>query len=180
MPTGYTAKIHDGGSRTFPEFALECARAFGALIQALRARVAELENVNAALLSQARAHAMEARTQRSTVNECLQAASGATGEKADWNGAQPVREALAERDRRVAELEAALEYVNHYLVNVIAERDEWERKSGMMARLALDEEAAKDEALAKGDKRIAELEAALGRLRDEMMREPDGGKCDRV
>jgi hypothetical protein len=38
----------------------------------------------------------------------------------------------------------------------------------MMARLALDEEAAKDEALAKGDKRIAELEAALGRLRDEM------------
>ena len=32
MPTGYTSKLHDG-SQTFEEFALGCARAFGALIR---------------------------------------------------------------------------------------------------------------------------------------------------
>ena len=32
MPTGYTADLHDGKDVTFPEFALQCARAFGALI----------------------------------------------------------------------------------------------------------------------------------------------------
>lgn len=32
MPTGYTAKIAEGEGVTFPEFALACARAFGALI----------------------------------------------------------------------------------------------------------------------------------------------------
>lgn len=33
MPTGYTSKIHDGEPVTFPEFAMVCARAFGALIE---------------------------------------------------------------------------------------------------------------------------------------------------
>ena len=32
MPTGYTAGLHDGTPTTFPEFAMQCARAFGALI----------------------------------------------------------------------------------------------------------------------------------------------------
>lgn len=32
MPTGYTAMITDRDGVTFPEFAMECARAFGALI----------------------------------------------------------------------------------------------------------------------------------------------------
>ena len=32
MPTGYTAKLHDGGDQTFKEFAMQCARAFGACI----------------------------------------------------------------------------------------------------------------------------------------------------
>ncbi len=32
MPTGYTAKLHDGKPITFREFALDCSRAFGALI----------------------------------------------------------------------------------------------------------------------------------------------------
>lgn len=31
MPTGYTAEIHDGKPITFPEFVMNCARAFGAL-----------------------------------------------------------------------------------------------------------------------------------------------------
>lgn len=33
MPTGYTADIHDGKDITFRDFALGCARAFGALIE---------------------------------------------------------------------------------------------------------------------------------------------------
>lgn len=32
MPTGYTAALHDGKEQTFTDFALNCARAFGALI----------------------------------------------------------------------------------------------------------------------------------------------------
>lgn len=32
MPTGYTAPIYEGKQITFPEFAMQCARAFGALI----------------------------------------------------------------------------------------------------------------------------------------------------
>jgi hypothetical protein len=32
MPTGYTAPIYEGKDITFPEFAMQCARAFGALI----------------------------------------------------------------------------------------------------------------------------------------------------
>jgi hypothetical protein len=32
MPTGYTAKLH-AGEQKFPDFALQCARAFGALIE---------------------------------------------------------------------------------------------------------------------------------------------------
>jgi hypothetical protein len=33
MPTGYTAKLYEGEQVTFPQFAMECARAFGALIE---------------------------------------------------------------------------------------------------------------------------------------------------
>jgi hypothetical protein len=32
MPTGYTAKLYDGDQK-FQDFAMECARAFGALIE---------------------------------------------------------------------------------------------------------------------------------------------------
>lgn len=32
MPTGYTAKLYDGTPQTFKEFALDCAKAFGACI----------------------------------------------------------------------------------------------------------------------------------------------------
>lgn len=33
MPTGYTAKLYEGEEQTFPDFAMTCARAFGALIE---------------------------------------------------------------------------------------------------------------------------------------------------
>lgn len=32
MPTGYTAKLYEGERQTFAEFAMSCARAFGALV----------------------------------------------------------------------------------------------------------------------------------------------------
>lgn len=32
MPTGYTSNLYDGKDQSFPEFAMDCARAFGALI----------------------------------------------------------------------------------------------------------------------------------------------------
>lgn len=32
MPTGYTAAVQDGSVTEFPEFAMQCARAFGALV----------------------------------------------------------------------------------------------------------------------------------------------------
>lgn len=32
MPTGYTSKLYEGEPQAFPEFAMSCARAFGALI----------------------------------------------------------------------------------------------------------------------------------------------------
>ena len=41
----------------------------------------------------------EARAQASTVRECYQACTGATGELGDWNGAAPVRKLVEERDR---------------------------------------------------------------------------------
>lgn len=33
MPTGYTAELYDGKDVSFPEFVMNCARAFGALIE---------------------------------------------------------------------------------------------------------------------------------------------------
>lgn len=33
MPTGYTSKLYEGEPQTFAEFALTCARAFGALVE---------------------------------------------------------------------------------------------------------------------------------------------------
>lgn len=50
----------------------------------------------------------EARAQSSTVRECYQACTGATGEPGDWHGAAPVRAVVAERDW----LRNALEHVS--------------------------------------------------------------------
>ena len=64
-----------------------------------------------ALLMEAQIHAQEARTANSTVNECYQVATGATGESGNWHGAEPIRKLAAERDAlrvRVTNLEEAL------------------------------------------------------------------------
>jgi len=59
------------------------------------------DEIIANVILQAQIWASEAKTQKSIVHEVNQIVSGATGEKADWNGANPVRE-------RIAELEAVL------------------------------------------------------------------------
>lgn len=65
------------------------------------------------LMQQAQQHAMEARTANATLNEIYQLVSRATGEKANWNGAQPVREKLEsltrQRDLAVEAMREALE-----------------------------------------------------------------------
>jgi|GEM_PF-3492462 len=51
-----------------------------------------------AMKQQAQQWKMEAETHKSTVNECYQACTGSTGEPGNWNGANPVRELVKERD----------------------------------------------------------------------------------
>ncbi len=59
MPTGYTHKLYAGDKQSFPEFAMECARAFGALIHMRDDRMdapirpAEISDYNQKQLEQA-------------------------------------------------------------------------------------------------------------------------------
>lgn len=77
------------------------------VVLALLDRLEKAESENANLLLQAKSWAMEAKGQRSTVNEINQAVSGASGEKADWNGARPAIDELAKlRDENKALREA--------------------------------------------------------------------------
>lgn len=65
------------------------------------ATITELQALNERLKQEAIKHAHEARAQRSTVHEINQIVSGATGEKADWNGAEPVRKAFTDLQARL-------------------------------------------------------------------------------
>jgi hypothetical protein len=55
---------------------------------------------------EAQAHAMEARTATSTVNECYQAVTGSTGEPGNWHGANPVREYVARAEAKLSALQS--------------------------------------------------------------------------
>jgi len=77
----------------------------------LTVRVGELEAERDLLLQEARIHAQEARTQRSTVHEIYQLSTGATGEPGDWHGAEPVRALVAERDRLVGQAKTLRKFV---------------------------------------------------------------------
>lgn len=74
-----------------------------ARIEALLADRDRLRDLVDRLKLEAQIHAGEARCQTATVHECYQAASGATGERGTWHGANPVRERIealeADRDR---------------------------------------------------------------------------------
>jgi prefoldin subunit 5 len=72
-------------------------------------RITALELENAALKLQAQSWAIEAKGQRNTVHECLQAVSGSSGEKADWNGSRPVKEKLEALEAEVKRLREALQ-----------------------------------------------------------------------
>lgn len=85
-------------------------------IEAQAKRIAELEKVNARLLLEAQAWAGEAKTQRANVHDALQIASGATGEKGDWNGAQPIKNAIDDA-REKAIREAAAVVANNDIVS---------------------------------------------------------------
>lgn len=123
MPTGdaqTSPPTHDGSAPPLPHAAPAPAAEAGTteagwmqLVNDMltRAEAAEAERdrlaeQNAALLREAQVWAGEARAQRATVHESYQAATGATGEPGDWNGAEPVRALAAERDRLSAELAA--------------------------------------------------------------------------
>jgi len=75
------------------------------------------------LLQEAKIHAQEARTQRSTVHEIYQLITGATGEPGDWHGAEPVRALLAERDRLAGQVKTLRDTVYDALLTAKAD---WE------------------------------------------------------
>ena len=61
----------------------------------IQTRITELEALSERLKQEAQIHAMEARTANATIHEIYQLITGATGEPANWHGAEPVREYIA-------------------------------------------------------------------------------------
>ena len=64
----------------------------------LKAELAALSDLFERVKNEARIHAQEARTAKATIAEIYQLCTGATGEPGDWQGANPVRQKLAELD----------------------------------------------------------------------------------
>lgn len=95
-----TVHILRSPAMAFYEYAADNGKILRQAADALTAKDAEI----AALKLQAQSWSMEAKAQKATVCECYQAATGAKGEPGDWNGARPIREALAERDAEIAAL----------------------------------------------------------------------------
>lgn len=56
----------------------------------------------------AKIHAGEARGANATINEAYQAVTGGTGEPGNWNGAEPIKRALAETRASLAEAKRLL------------------------------------------------------------------------
>lgn len=67
-----------------------------------------LEALCGRLRMEAEIWAQEARTQKSTVHECYQAVTGATGEPGDWNGSRPVVERIKTLEAENARLRGEL------------------------------------------------------------------------
>lgn len=91
---------------SFPD---DVAKALTAEAATLRAEVERLTNERDNLKLQARCHAQEARTANATIYESYQAITGARGEPGNWNGAEPVRALVAERDALRSQLESMRE-----------------------------------------------------------------------
>jgi len=69
-------------------------------LKALVAGNEALKELAERLKGEAEIHAQEARTANSTINEIYQVCSNATGEKGNWNGADPVREMKADLEAK--------------------------------------------------------------------------------
>jgi len=74
------------------------AAADPATIAELLRELDEIKTLVARLKQEAQIHSQEARTANATIAEIYQAISGSTGEPGNWNGAEPVRKLVAERD----------------------------------------------------------------------------------
>ncbi len=70
------------------------------------ARVAELEALVERLRQEAQIHAQEARTANSTIGEIYALVTGRTGEPGNWNGAEPVRQYMANATAKLSAAEA--------------------------------------------------------------------------
>ena len=79
-------KLLEQAAITANEIRAQSINGWGNTVDALASTIRTLQSERDALKLQAQSWASEAKTQKSTVHDCLQAASGATGEKADWNG----------------------------------------------------------------------------------------------
>lgn len=103
-------------------------------------------------------HAMEARGANATIHEAYQAVTGATGEPGNWNGARPIKEALAAERSRAELAESRL---------VKAQTD----IEALRSARATAEQDGFDAVLAERDKlramesRVAILEQALAKAR---------------
>ena len=84
-----------------------CKECPGCRIAELEAGNAELREKCEGLKREAESHAMEARAQRTTVQECYPAVTRATGEPGDWNGSKPVVEGLERLREKLARVEGA-------------------------------------------------------------------------
>lgn len=72
-----------------------------------RQALAEKDEKIERLTQEAQIHAQEARTANRTIAEIYQVVSGATGEPGNWHGAEPVEQALAEKDLEIASIKHA-------------------------------------------------------------------------
>lgn len=61
-------------------------------------------NIESCLLMQAQIWKGEARCANHTIGQIYQAVTGAKGEPGNWNGAEPVKALVAERDALLAEV----------------------------------------------------------------------------
>lgn len=86
----------------FDNYHLNLGNLYWLWCKAQQAATAHYQPLLDALKTQAQCHAMEARSSNATLNEIYQLCSGAKGEKASWNGSEPVREVLDAKDAEIA------------------------------------------------------------------------------
>jgi hypothetical protein len=108
--TGYDVGIEparDGGWVSYGDF-LAYASEAAARLTAMRAELEAAKALADRLKLEAQIHAGEARAANATINEAYQAASGGTGERGNWHGAEPIKAALSEARAQTERSEASV------------------------------------------------------------------------